>query len=130
IGILQRNSISGDAVTIEVTLANWALKPVEFEASFEVDCDFYDSFEARGVKRLRRGEIMEPESAADCVHLSYLGLDNVKRTTTIKVTPNMERFENRQIFLPIKLDVNQRTIVRLDLTLKESAPEGVSLQPE
>jgi hypothetical protein len=40
LGVLQRNLIDQEAVKVEVTLANWALRPVEVELSFEMDSDF------------------------------------------------------------------------------------------
>src|SRR5947209_4844959 len=79
VGVLQRNTIHGGRVQIEVTIANWSLKPVECELSIEIDCDFFDSFEARGVKRLKRGELKEPSVTRHSVELEYIGLDNVTR---------------------------------------------------
>src|SRR5579859_1622661 len=69
IGCLQQNTIEEDAVQVQITLVNWSLKAVEFPFEIEVGSDFFDSFEARGVKRLRRGETLPVQSAPDHVEL-------------------------------------------------------------
>ncbi len=130
LGILQHNKIAEGAVKIVVTLANWSLQPVEFNVSIEVDCDFFDSFEARGVKRLKRGQIMSPQVTDTSVHLEYIGLDKVKRTTEIGVEPAMERFGDKRMYFPMKLGLNERKTITLSIRMLEEAPEGVSLQPE
>ena len=70
LGLLQHNTIGEDAVKLSVTVINWSLQPVEFELSIEVGSDFFDSFEARGVKRLKRGELKEPIATKDTLELN------------------------------------------------------------
>lgn len=130
IGILQHNKIAEGAVQIDITLANWSLETIELDVSIEVDCDFFDSFEARGVKRLVRGQIMTPRTTANSVRLEYVGLDHVTRATEITTDPPMHRFTDKRMYFPVSIETNERTKIRLDLKLIEQAPEGVSLQPE
>jgi glycogen debranching enzyme len=129
LGILQRNRISEGLVRVEATIANWGVKPAECQLSIEVDSSFFDSFEARGVRRPKRGQIKTPEATHDTVKLSYLGLDRATRTTQITVKPDMARFEDNRMYFPIKLGVNERATIEIDLKLIVEAPEGVSLQP-
>lgn len=128
VGILQRNSISGDCVRIDVTLANWSLKPVSIELSIEVDSDFFDSFEARGVKRLKRGQIFAPEASKDSVKLRYLGLDNVTRTTEIRTTPDMSSYDAKCMRFCVDVGLNERKTVTLELYLHEEPEEGIGIQ--
>lgn len=136
IGVLQRSRLqersSGLAdAHIDITLVNWSLKPVKLEVSIEVGADFFDSFEARGVHRLKRGEMEEPKVTSDYVELSYLGLDNVRDITCIKASPQFDRFEDPCMYFPIELDVNSRCALHLELTLR-TEPHGAHLaaQPE
>ncbi len=129
LGLLQRNRIAEGAVQIEITVANWSLHAIELEVSIEVDSDFFDSFEARGVKRLKRGKIAQPETTSDTVRLEYHGLDQVIRTTEISTTPTMQRFTDSRMYFPVKLNVNERCKIALAIKMVEQAPEGVSLQP-
>lgn len=126
VGVLQHNALqeksSGLAdVQMDLTVLNWGLKPVAIEMSIEVGCDFFDSFEARGVHRTKRGQIMEPEVSEEVVTLAYLGLDNVRDSTCIKADPPMDRFENSRLYFPLNLDINSRTVIHLELTLKTEA---------
>jgi glycogen debranching enzyme len=130
LGILQHNTIAGGAVQIEITLANWSLKPVELTVSIEVDSDFFDSFEARGVKRLKRGQIVTPRTTANSVRLEYVGLDHVTRLTEITTDPPMQRYTEKRMYFPISLAIHERKTISLALKLIEEAPEGVGLQPE
>ena len=64
VGILQRNTLQDQSkgppnVQVDVSIINWCTQPIRFELSVEVDADFFDSFEARGVKRLKRGELID-----------------------------------------------------------------------
>jgi glycogen debranching enzyme len=129
IGILQKNTITEGAVDIRITLANWSPAPIDVDLSIEVDSDFFDSFEARGVKRLKRGEMARPEATKNCVELRYVGLDSVTRITNISTNPDMEKFEDQRMHFRVKLGVNERTPIELKLQLVQKAPKGTSLQP-
>ncbi|MGI8824059.1 MAG: amylo-alpha-1,6-glucosidase [Chloroflexota bacterium] len=129
IGLLQKNTINDGAVRIDLTVANWSREPQSVEISIEVGSDFFDFFEARGVKRLKRGEMRQPEATADGVKLEYLGLDHVLRTTHIAVDPPMTRFDQSRMYFQLEIGVNDRKGIGLSVTLKEEAEERVSLQP-
>lgn len=128
LGVLQRNSIEEECIRIEIDIVNWALKAVEIELGIEVGSDFFDSFEARGVKRLKRGVTKPVQATNDSVKLEYVGLDDVTRTTLITVDPPMDRFEDNRIHFPIELDVGERKSVVLDLKLTENVPQRDNLQ--
>jgi glycogen debranching enzyme len=49
--------------------------------------DFADLFEVRGTTRPRRGTVHAPKAWGDGVTLSYTGLDDVLRTTTLSFEP-------------------------------------------
>jgi glycogen debranching enzyme len=130
IGLLQRNSIGDDAVQIELTLVNWSLQAVQFEFEIALGSDFFDSFEARGVKRLKRGESLPVQSTDNKIELQYVGLDRVTRRTRVEVKPNMAGFEDGRMRFEVKLDRGQRMPIMLQIFLIEEAPDGVSLQPQ
>jgi glycogen debranching enzyme len=127
LGILQRNTIEGDEVNIEITLVNWSLKPAELEVSIEVDSDFFDSFEARGVKRLKRGEIKTPRAEDNCVRLEYIGLDNVVRMTTIAVSPKMNRFNDGRMYFTVALENGQTEVIQLNVKMSQRASGNAKL---
>lgn len=130
IGLLQRNSIGEAAVEIELVFVNWSLQAVQFEVDVELSSDFFDSFEARGVKRLKRGETKPVQSSSNSLELEYVGLDSVTRRTKIQVKPDMQSFDQGHMRFDLKLDRGERTPITLQILLVEEAPEGVSLQPQ
>src|SRR5579884_2150515 len=123
IGVLQRNRILDDKVEICITVANWALEDISAEVGIEVDSDFFDSFEARGMKRLKRGTIGEPVVEADSICLQYKGLDDVVRSTHIASDPPMDRYTNNTMYFPVKLKDGERTTITLTITLGEDVPK-------
>lgn len=132
IGILLLNTIGHPAcgpsgVRTAITLVNWALKPVRLELSIEIDADFYDAFEARGVKRVKRGEMLPPRASDNCLEFEYIGLDGVSSTTLIETVPAMAAFENGRMLFPVALDAGARFTLQLMLQLKTHLPEGSHL---
>jgi glycogen debranching enzyme len=139
VGLYQRTTLQerkgGLAVVhMDVTMINWSLTAAEFDVSIEVGCDFFDSFEARGVHRLKRGTIEEPAVTKDSVTLAYIGLDGVKDSTCIRSQPAMDRFEDSMLMYHVKIDPNDRAEIGLDFTLTtdsmKAQDELAAPQPE
>jgi glycogen debranching enzyme len=126
-GIAHRNTIEDGIVTIWLFLSNRTIQPVEFELSLDIDADFFDSFEARGVKREKRGHIFDVEATNSTLKLQYLGLDGAKRTTHVDIDPPMDRMENGRLFFPIALGPDAQTIITLKITCQTEVPEGAEV---
>lgn len=130
IGILQKNSIETRHVRMEMTIANWSLRAVGLTLAIRLNADFFDSFEARGVKRMRRGKLLPPKVTDTGVRLEYVGLDDVTRVTHIQTSPSMDRFEDDCAHFPLRIDVNQRTTIALEVRLEERAGKTASPLPQ
>jgi glycogen debranching enzyme len=70
-----------------VTVRSYAPAPVTMKLDFAYGADFADTFEVRGTKRLRRGELLPPTVNGGSVRLSYRGLDGLTRFTEILFDP-------------------------------------------
>jgi glycogen debranching enzyme len=70
---------------------NYDLRPLEVSLELFFGGDFADIFEVRGVKRERRGTLLEPEVEPDSVCLAYEGLDRCVRRTRICFDPAPRR---------------------------------------
>jgi glycogen debranching enzyme len=68
-------------------LRNYGTQAVELSFSLLFDADFTDIFEVRGMKRERRGELLPPVVRESRIELSYRGLDQAVRRTTIEFRP-------------------------------------------
>jgi glycogen debranching enzyme len=94
-----------------IAVRNHGLEPVEISLSLHFDNDFADLFEVRGERRARRGTTSRRRiPGSDQVLLSYKGLDDTWRRTTLE-------------FDPPPAELNEATAVyRLVLAPHESVP--------
>jgi len=81
---------------------SFAAEATAFDLTFDVDADFRDVFEIRGLTRDRRGQALEPCSESDCLTLSYHGLDGQLRKTAITFSVPVA-IRGQSIFLPVEL---------------------------
>jgi glycogen debranching enzyme len=126
IGLLQRNSLEetdrGIAdVIMTIGVSNWSGHSIKVEVSAEIEADFFDSFEARGVKRNKRGKILPPKLRGREIRLGYVGLDDVTDTTIIKSSWPIDRFENSRIFMPLALEAGARQELTLRFAMTSDA---------
>ncbi|GBQ65825.1 amylo-alpha-1,6-glucosidase [Ameyamaea chiangmaiensis NBRC 103196] len=77
--------------------------------------DFADLFEARGSVRKRRGTLREPEIHADRVLLSYDGLDNRRRTTMLRFSPEPESLTASKASFRFSLAPGERILVHYEI---------------
>src|SRR5262245_5320044 len=83
-----------------IRLWNYSRGPVHVSLTFDVDADFADIFEVRGMPRERRGMQLPPLVRDTAIRLGYKGLDGEERWTIFEwseppktVTPGVVRFE-------------------------------------
>lgn len=67
-----------------LTFGNHHLEPVQIPIAFNYEADFFDIFEVRGTRRVRRGRALSPQIKDDTIKLRYQGLDDVLRVTEIR----------------------------------------------
>jgi glycogen debranching enzyme len=70
-----------------IDMRNFALVPVSVELALAFAADFVDIFEIRGIERKERGAMLPAKVGASAAELSYRGLDNVVRTSTLTFFP-------------------------------------------
>lgn len=76
-----------DAIYERVTIRNFDTEPREMVVNMAFASDFADLFEIRGMTRLRRGTIRQPEVSPADVLLSYVGRDDRERQTHLHFHP-------------------------------------------
>lgn len=84
-------------------IRSFALEEVEFSLELEIDADFRDIFEIRGVKRKRRGSLLSPEHRDSTLILSYDGLDGIKRAASISFSRKPDAVRERTVEFNITL---------------------------
>lgn len=66
-----------------LSITNFALTAIRLPVSFELEADFRDIFEVRGLTRQQRGKLYPPQAGPDFVRFGYLGLDGVERVVQL-----------------------------------------------
>jgi glycogen debranching enzyme len=66
-----------------ITCTNYSRDVVILPLVIEFGADFHDMFEVRGMKRARRGRILQPQVDGRSVRFGYVGLDDVERVCVI-----------------------------------------------
>ncbi|MBX3159774.1 MAG: amylo-alpha-1,6-glucosidase [Deltaproteobacteria bacterium] len=70
-----------------IALHSYAMRPLELDVGIRYGADFVDLFELRGMKRERRGRLLDPIAEPGGVALGYEGLDGVTRLTRLAFAP-------------------------------------------
>jgi glycogen debranching enzyme len=86
-----------------IMVENFSHDDVAASLEIEVDADFCDVFEIRGVTRIKRGELLHPRVEGNAVILAYRGLDDQFRETAISFSLPVI-IEGRRILIPIDLE--------------------------
>ena len=86
-----------------IRLMNYGDRAVSIILDFQVEADYLDMFEVRGVRRERRGEALKPEYDDHELQLGYRGLDGVTRRTRIVFDAKPESIEHNRARFTLKL---------------------------
>ena len=106
---LRRSRFLWNAGCFErLNVRNFDDKPRRVDLGIAFAADFADLFEVRGARRARRGETGAPVVGASHATLSYTGLDNRRRSTTLRFDPTPTRLSPKG------------AVFRLDLAPRES----------
>ncbi len=89
--VLRSRILSGNRLIEHIRVRNFGEEEAAFRVEFGVDSDFDDIFEVRGMRRLRRGDMEEPEYGARELRLAYTGLDKARRSTLVSFSREPDR---------------------------------------
>jgi len=83
-----RSKLLWDAVCYDhLRLHNYGRLPIQLSLVFELDADFVDLFEVRGLDRKRRGTLRAPRIEGNTIEFAYEGLDGHVRRTHVSCDP-------------------------------------------
>ena len=125
---LPRNSIgvdrgwvlNGVALYHHVTLRNYARAAVEIEIDFLYGADFADVFEVRGLRRARRGQMLNPSVDGSRVELRYQGLDHATRTTEILFDYAPNEIDAQRAVFALRLEPGESRKLECRITAGET----------
>lgn len=96
-----------------IVISNFGLEPTDFSFSLEFGADYADIFEVRGIKRKKRGRMLDPVAEGNHLTLGYIGLDGKVRKTRIDITPEPQKLSANNVNFYVKLDSRQETTFSL-----------------
>ena len=81
--------------------------------------DFADLFEVRGAHRKQRGEALAPEVDDAVVTLSYVGLDKVRRSTTLRFDPKPATLSANRATYALDLDPRETLSIFIEIDCRQ-----------
>lgn len=96
-------------------LRNFDSAPRRIRLLIDFDADFADLFEVRGAHRLRRGIVNPARLDAASVALSYTGLDDVVRTTTLSFDPQPQKLTPKRAIFDIELSPREKHLIFIEI---------------
>ncbi|WP_161600916.1 amylo-alpha-1,6-glucosidase [Teichococcus oryzae] len=108
-----------------LAIRNFSGAPCRLRLEFHFAADFADLFEVRGRRRALHGEHHRPDFKDNGVHLSYTGLDGIRRQTALCFDPPPRLLEAQRAVHELVLGANGRTT----LFLSVRCGEGQELPP-
>ena len=106
---------------------NYSHEPILADLEIEVDADFRDVFEIRGMARLRRGEVLPPHYAGNSLTLGYRGLDGETRRTAFGFSVPVE-IKGQRIRIPFDLahGETRHVTITVSSTGEPASPDRIS----
>jgi glycogen debranching enzyme len=113
-----------DSCFEKLSLANHGLHSVDVPIRIGFDADFTDVFEVRGTTRERRGRRLETQIHKDGVVLSYEGLDEVIRTTSIQSSVPPQHISELAFEFEFSLKPKEKLCLELEITCNPEPVRG------
>ncbi len=120
---LLRTTVLHDGVCYErVRVTNHGVAPVALRLTLELEADFADIFEVRGMHRLRRGTCWPPEATPTGVLFRYDGLDGVARRTRVTCAPAPATVVRNSLGYELELDPREGETLHISIACESDEP--------
>lgn len=119
---IYRSIFLDDGICYEqLRLANYGLTSIDLALSFGFEADYADIFEVRGTPRRKKGHLLPATVNAENVQLSYLGLDEVTRSTSIHFSPVPNSLTEKTASYQIRMKPGEESIVLVTVVCERSS---------
>jgi glycogen debranching enzyme len=112
---MRSRLIWGDVCYESIHLHNFGLHAATVSVSIELEADFADMFEVRGVQRTQRGRLRPPLVTESGLTLCYDGLDGIRRMTCIECHPGPHAVSPEGVEFLFHLDASAHAEVELKI---------------
>jgi glycogen debranching enzyme len=120
---LRRSRFLWKSASFErLNVRNFDERRWRIEIAVDFAADFADLFEVRGLHRERRGALHEPKVADASVLLSYMGLDERLRTTSVRFDPAPTKLDRGRAIYAVDLDARESRSIFIEVECRQGAP--------
>ncbi|MCB8883237.1 amylo-alpha-1,6-glucosidase [Acidisoma cellulosilytica] len=98
-----------------IQIRSFAHEPQLIRLEFTFDSDFADLFEVRGTPRVRRGTRQAPDVDEASVTLGYVGLDEKRRTTRLRFSPQPTTLDGGRASFDVEVQPGQQTLLYVEI---------------
>jgi glycogen debranching enzyme len=107
-----------------IRLCYYGHSPIAVALSFDLEADFADIFEVRGVHRARRGVFLEPELDDNEVRLGYRGLDGDERWTSVQWSERPAAMSSHLVRFEYQLQALASITLSFEIRCERRARQG------
>src|SRR5262245_27565297 len=112
-----------------LALRNYGARAVNLVLSVSFDSDYADLFEVRGMRRARRGTARRKIAEANEVVLTYTGLDQIVRTTSIHFDPPPSKIAETGAAYHLRLKPGEATALFITQRCNPRTPAPLPFLP-
>ena len=98
-----------------LAVRNYDIEPRRVRIGMNFSSDFADLFEVRGNERKKRGALQPPDIDGDSVTLRYTGLDDLRRTTSLRFDPSPAEIDGEQAQIDLDLAPMEKRLVFVEI---------------
>ncbi len=109
-----------------LAIRNYDDRPQHVRIEMTFGADFADLFEVRGTARARRGRTLPSVLEQSSVVLSYIGLDERKRSTCLSFNPWPDEIRNDAAIYDLKLEPHETRSLFVEIGCDQTAAERPS----
>jgi len=130
--VFRSKVLWGETCYDHLRLHNYGRLPIRLSLVLEVEADFVDLFEVRGMERRRRGALWVPRVDGNTLEFGYDGLDGHVRRTRIVCNPTPTDIAHDRVLYDIRLEPRAAAEFELAIHCESNgagAPRAAPLVP-
>ena len=105
-----------------LAVRNFSERREHIKIQIDFAADFADLFEVRGSKRERRGTYHPTSLKADSVVMSYTGLDDTRRDTQLRFSPQPTQLTANRAIFDVDLEPSERASIFIEIRCENVSP--------
>ncbi|GBQ91098.1 amylo-alpha-1,6-glucosidase [Acetobacter nitrogenifigens DSM 23921 = NBRC 105050] len=98
-----------------IEIRNFDVLPHNVSCDMRFFADYADLFEARGARRAKRGQFLDPAIGENEVTLSYMGLDKKKRSTRLLFSPTPQKLSADYAAFEFSIAPGERALIHVEI---------------